>query len=85
MLDYFWMWQIMAAFGWDLPFEAGLTVGVFLLLSISLPSAPGGYAVDGFSTSIPDAHFCFYPFSTASISPASPLPMLGMASSPSIP
>jgi uncharacterized protein (TIRG00374 family) len=41
MLDYFWMWQIMAAFGWDLPFEAGLTVGVFLLISISLPSAPG--------------------------------------------
>jgi uncharacterized protein (TIRG00374 family) len=41
MLDYFWMWQMMAAFGWDLPFEAGLTVGVFLLISISLPSAPG--------------------------------------------
>jgi glycosyltransferase 2 family protein len=41
LLDYFWMWQIMGAFGWDLPFEAGLTVGVFLLLSISLPSAPG--------------------------------------------
>ncbi|HEC83663.1 MAG: hypothetical protein DRR08_14340 [Candidatus Parabeggiatoa sp. nov. 2] len=41
MLDYFWMWQIMGAFGWDLPFEAGLTVGVFILLSISLPSAPG--------------------------------------------
>ncbi|RKZ82721.1 MAG: hypothetical protein DRR19_20215 [Candidatus Parabeggiatoa sp. nov. 1] len=41
LLDYFWMWQIMAAFGWDLPFEAALTVGVFLLISISLPSAPG--------------------------------------------
>ena len=41
LLDYFWMWQIMAAFGWDLPFEAALTVGVFLLLGISLPSAPG--------------------------------------------
>ncbi len=41
LLDYFWMWKIMGAFGWDLPFEAGLTVGVFLLLSISLPSAPG--------------------------------------------
>jgi uncharacterized protein (TIRG00374 family) len=41
LLDYFWMWKIMGAFGWDLPFEAGLTVGVFLLLSISIPSAPG--------------------------------------------
>lgn len=41
LVDYFWMWQIMLAFGWDLPFEAGLTVGVFLLLSISVPSAPG--------------------------------------------
>jgi hypothetical protein len=41
LLDYFWMWQLMAAFGWDLPFEAGLTVGVFILLGISLPSAPG--------------------------------------------
>ncbi|WP_069470094.1 lysylphosphatidylglycerol synthase transmembrane domain-containing protein [Candidatus Marithrix sp. Canyon 246] len=41
LFDYFWMWKIMGAFGWDLPFEAGLTVGVFLLLSISIPSAPG--------------------------------------------
>jgi len=41
LLDYFWMWQMMGAFGWDLPFEAGLTIGVFLLLSISIPSAPG--------------------------------------------
>jgi len=41
LLDYFWMWQIMSAFGWDLSFEAGLTVGVFLLLGSSLPSAPG--------------------------------------------
>jgi len=41
VMDYFWMWQITVAFGWDLPFEAGLTVGVFLLLSISIPSAPG--------------------------------------------
>jgi len=41
VMDYFWMWQITLAFGWDLPFEAGLTVGVFLLLSISIPSAPG--------------------------------------------
>jgi len=41
LMDYFWMWQITRAFGWDLPFEAGLTVGVFLLLSISVPSAPG--------------------------------------------
>ncbi|MDM8567227.1 lysylphosphatidylglycerol synthase transmembrane domain-containing protein [Candidatus Halobeggiatoa sp. HSG11] len=41
LLDYFWMWQVITAFGWDLSFEAGLTVGVFLLLSISIPSAPG--------------------------------------------
>ncbi len=41
MLDYFWMWQLMAAFGWHLPFEAALTVGVFILIGISLPSAPG--------------------------------------------
>jgi uncharacterized protein (TIRG00374 family) len=41
LLDYFWMWKIMGAFGWDLPFEAGLTVGVFLLVSTSIPSAPG--------------------------------------------
>lgn len=41
LLDYFWMWWMMGAFGWDLPFEAGLTVGVFLLISISIPSAPG--------------------------------------------
>jgi uncharacterized protein (TIRG00374 family) len=40
-LDYFWMWQIMTAFGWDLPFEAAITVGVFILLGISLPAAPG--------------------------------------------
>lgn len=41
VMDYFWMWQITVAFGWDLPFEAGLTIGVFLLLSISIPSTPG--------------------------------------------
>ncbi|MCK5877217.1 MAG: flippase-like domain-containing protein [Candidatus Marithrix sp.] len=41
LLDYFWMWTVITAFGWNLPFEAGLTVGVFLLLSISIPSAPG--------------------------------------------
>lgn len=41
MLDYFWMWQIMRAFDWALPFEAAITVGVFILLGISLPSAPG--------------------------------------------
>jgi len=40
-LDYLWMWQIMLAFGLDLPIEAGITVGVFLLISTSLPSAPG--------------------------------------------
>ncbi|MCK5716540.1 MAG: flippase-like domain-containing protein [Thiomargarita sp.] len=41
IIDYFWMWQVMMAFGWDLPFTAALTVGVFVLLAISLPSAPG--------------------------------------------
>ncbi len=41
LLDYIWMWQIIVGFGWDLPFEAGLTVGVFILLGVSLPSAPG--------------------------------------------
>ena len=41
LVDYFWMWWMTDAFGWDLPFDAGLTIGVFLLLSISIPSAPG--------------------------------------------
>jgi hypothetical protein len=39
--DYFFAWQVMLALGWSLPFEAAVTVGVFLLLSVSLPSAPG--------------------------------------------
>jgi hypothetical protein len=41
MFDYFWAWQVMLALGWSLPFEAAVTVGVFILLSVSLPSAPG--------------------------------------------
>ncbi len=45
MFDYLWIWQVMGAFegafGKSLPFEAALTVGVFLLLGTSLPSAPG--------------------------------------------
>lgn len=41
MFDYFLAWQVMLALGWSLPFEAAVTVGVFLLLSVSLPSAPG--------------------------------------------
>lgn len=41
LLDYYWMWRLLSAFGWALPFEAGLTLGVFILLGASLPSAPG--------------------------------------------
>ena len=51
----------------------------------STPSASGGYSIDKLGISVPDAHSCFYPFSIASISPASRLPILGIASSPSIP
>jgi len=41
LVDYFWMWQMMKAFGWSLPFEAAVTTGVFIILGASLPSAPG--------------------------------------------
>ncbi len=41
LLDYYAMWQILLAFGWELPFSAGLAVGVFTVLGASLPSAPG--------------------------------------------
>ena len=40
-LDYYAIWQVMFAFGWQLPYEAALTVGVFIVLGISLPSSPG--------------------------------------------
>ncbi|EIJ42883.1 hypothetical protein BegalDRAFT_2017 [Beggiatoa alba B18LD] len=38
--DYYIMWQVMAAFGWELPYSAAITVGVFIMLGASLPSAP---------------------------------------------
>lgn len=41
MLDAYWMWQVMDAFGWQLPFEAGITVSVFIVIGAALPSAPG--------------------------------------------
>ena len=41
ILDYYAMWQVLLAFGWELPFSAGLTVGVFTVIGASLPSAPG--------------------------------------------
>ena len=39
--DYFTIWLVAQAFGWDLPFLAAVTVGVFLHAGVSLPSAPG--------------------------------------------
>ncbi|ALG66686.1 lysylphosphatidylglycerol synthase transmembrane domain-containing protein [Beggiatoa leptomitoformis] len=39
--DYYILWQIMTAFGWTLPYSAAITVGVFIMLGASLPSAPG--------------------------------------------
>ncbi|MEZ5671696.1 MAG: lysylphosphatidylglycerol synthase transmembrane domain-containing protein [Thiotrichaceae bacterium] len=41
LLDAYWMWQVMYAFGWHLPFEAGITVSVFIVFGAALPSAPG--------------------------------------------
>lgn len=41
ILDYYAIWQVMFAFGWQLPYEAALTVGVFIVIGISLPSSPG--------------------------------------------
>lgn len=41
MLDAYWMWLVMGAFGWQLPFEAGITVSVFIVIGAALPSAPG--------------------------------------------
>lgn len=40
-IDFFWMWQVMFAFGWDLPLETAVTVGVFITIGAALPSAPG--------------------------------------------
>lgn len=40
-VDYYWIWKIMQAFGWSLPFEAALTTGVFVIVGVSLPSTPG--------------------------------------------
>ena len=41
LLDYGAMWLVIAAFGWSLPFWAAITVGVFIAVGTSLPSAPG--------------------------------------------
>jgi glycosyltransferase 2 family protein len=41
LLDAYWMWQVMYAFDWQLPFEAGVTVSVFIVFGAALPSAPG--------------------------------------------
>ncbi|MCP4700346.1 MAG: flippase-like domain-containing protein [Gammaproteobacteria bacterium] len=40
-LDCYILQQVMGAFGWSLPWEAVITVAVFVALGISLPSAPG--------------------------------------------
>jgi hypothetical protein len=40
LIDYYILWQVMFAFNWSLPFEAALTVGVFIVIGISLPSVP---------------------------------------------
>lgn len=40
-IDFFWMWQVMFAFGWHLPLEAAITVGAFITIGAALPSAPG--------------------------------------------
>jgi glycosyltransferase 2 family protein len=41
LLDYSAIYLAMTAFGWPLPFMAAVTVGVFLAVGTSLPSAPG--------------------------------------------
>jgi len=38
--DFYWMWQMTSALGWSLPFTAGMTVSLFIVVGISLPSAP---------------------------------------------
>jgi len=39
--DAFYKWLMMQAFGWDLPYFAGLLTVSFILLGNSLPSLPG--------------------------------------------
>lgn len=39
--DAFYKWLMMLAFGWDLPYFAGLLTVSFILLGNSLPSLPG--------------------------------------------
>jgi uncharacterized protein (TIRG00374 family) len=41
LLDGMVMWLALRAFGWDLPYSAGLTTAVFIIMGASLPSAPG--------------------------------------------
>ena len=40
-LDFLSYWLLLKAFGWSLPAMAAITLGVFVLLGASLPSAPG--------------------------------------------
>jgi len=40
LFDYYAIWQLMLAFDWKLPYQAAITVGVFIMIGISLPSAP---------------------------------------------
>jgi uncharacterized protein (TIRG00374 family) len=39
--DFCLLWSLMIAFHWDLPFMAAITLGVVLLIGISVPSLPG--------------------------------------------
>lgn len=44
-VDYHSFWYIFQAFGWTLSFDAAVTVGVFIGLGGSLPSAPGNVGI----------------------------------------
>lgn len=41
VIDYFVIWSLLRAFGWELATLAAVTVGVFVQIGGSLPSAPG--------------------------------------------
>jgi len=40
-LDYALLWSLFLAFNWTLPYMAAVTMGVFIMLGATLPSAPG--------------------------------------------
>lgn len=40
-LDYALLWCLLIAFGWNLPYMAAVTTGVFIMLGAMLPTAPG--------------------------------------------